>query len=106
MRPALFMLGSLFWLEDKERKALDVFMQAAKLGKEACGGLEWIRLLRQGNVLAERVSKSALKYFSKLAELHGVFSNEAAPRTKLLTGEMCYQAFKNNFEASFKKFPT
>jgi len=102
---ALFMLGFLFWLEDKERKALNVFMQAAKLGKEACGGLEWIRLLRQGNVLAERISKPALKYFRRLAELHGVFSIDAAPRTKLLAGEMRYQAFKNNFEASFRKFP-
>ena len=71
-----FILGCLLWLEGEEKEAVKTFLQAANCGKESCGGLDWIRLVRLGTVLADKVSsKRALNRFKKLAQLHGVFSS-------------------------------
>lgn len=103
---AMLLRGRLLWLEGHERAALRMFQNAVNAGKESSGGLDWIWLLRWGTVLADKLdAKRVMKRFQKLAQVYGVFSGEAAPRTKCLLNELRYQDFKAGVIASFKPFP-
>jgi len=103
---SMFLRGCLFWLEGNEKRAMRVFLDAAKCGRASFHEYDWIRLLEYAPELADRTSnRRGLKRFLKLAELEGVLYREPAPRTNLIEKELRQHANARNFQNNFKPFP-
>lgn len=100
-----YLTGCLHALDKEHKKALKVFTEARKLGRESCGKC-WVDLLRAGMLMADSVgAKQEQKNFAKRAGITGLFTNDATPRTNEMKAQMRVENYLRAAAAAFKPFP-